>query len=450
VNLHQDVNNVPPVSSLGQWASVSFLWLLYVLSWVDRGVISLMVSPLMHDLHVSAVQVGILQGFGFALVYSFAALPLGWAVDHLSRRRLLTAGVLVWSAGTIACGFAQGFAQLLCARAVVGLGEATLVPTALSLIADLFPPARLATPTAFFSSGPTVGLGAALILGGWLLHALANVNASDPWFVWSMPAWRTVFVIFGVLGIGVAWGCALLPEPRRLPRGTSRSATDRNATLEDFGRLLLERGLVLGSLFLAFPLLIAGGNAFVSWAPHHFETTFHWGIQRVGLVVGGMKLLASPLGVICGGLLMDRIARSGSMAPYFVIPVLSAALGAPLLAAGLVQPNAWTATWLCVLGLFIFSGFGGAHYVIVQLLAPPQLRGRLAAFYMMTISLLGTGVGAVLPPLLNSGHRDVGTSTAAAILIMTLVALAALLLGSRAAQAALMLVRSEHVVRTNG
>jgi MFS family permease len=409
-----------------------------------------MVSPLMHDLHISAVQVGILQGFGFALVYSFAALPLGWAVDHLSRRRLLTVGVLVWSSATIACGFARGFAQMLCARAFVGLGEAVLVPTALSLIADLFPRARLATATAFFSSGPTVGLGAALIVGGWLLHALANVNTSDLWSLPSMPPWRTVFVIFGIFGIGIAWGCALLPEPRHLPRGAPPRARTVNATLEDFGRFLLKHGVVLGSLFLAFPLLIAGGNAFVSWAPHHFETAFHWSIQSVGLVVGSMKLIASPLGVVCGGVLMDRTARGGSMAPYFVVPVLSAALGAPLLAAGLVQPNAWTAVWLCVLGLFVFNGFGGAHYVVVQLLAPPAIRGRLAAFYMMTISLLGTGVGAVLPPLLNSDHRDVGTGTAAAILLMTLVAVAALLLGRRAAQAALAVTRSDSMVAVNG
>jgi MFS family permease len=421
------------------WIGVAILWLFYILAMMDRGVIALMVGPLMRDLGISAVQVGLLQGFAFAFMYTVAALPLGWAVDHSSRRFLLIAGVLLWSTGTIGCGLAPTFTHMVIARAFVGLGEAVLIPTSLSLIADMFPRQRIATATAVLSSGATVGAGAALILGGSLLRGF-EVGAARSLFG-GLHAWSSVFLIFGSLGVLAAWLAFLVPDRRRRPLRDDSAAADEPATMAEFGRFMRMHIAVLAYVFLTFPLLVTVTAAFLSWAPRHLEVAFSWNVQKVGLVVGVLKLIVAPLGVVCGGLAMDRALRSGIKAPYFVIPLFTTVTGGPLLAAGLLQRDPILAVALLTIGTFLFFAFASSHYVVLQVLAPPSMRGRLTALYLMTISLIGTGLGSLLPPLLaslaKSSGDDLGRATAIVIVVISLFVAAALASGRGRLHAAL-------------
>jgi len=446
-------DNCGSVSLARAWTATVVLCLFYVLSMMDRGVIALMVSPIMRDLTISPVGMGIVQGFAFAGVYSLAGLPLGWAADRFSRRKLLAAGILTWSAGAMACGLADSFAGLMVARAVVGLGEATLVPTALSLIADLFSGRRVATATAVFSSGATIGSAAALIVGGLLLERFQSHAVSGA--LGTLPAWKSVFFAFAAFGLLAACLTALVPDVARggsrsrrvadhneLGRAANESETsESDAGMAEFGRFLRRHAALLAYVFVAFPLLTAVLSGFLAWAPHHFETAFSWNARTVGVSLGAMKLIACPLGVICGGLAMDKLVGTGLRSAYFLVPLVTTALGAPLLVAGLVQDSASSAIGLIVPGLFLFSAFGSSHYVVVQRLAPPSQRGRLAALYLMVLSLIGAGIGALLPPILNdlafSHSRDLGRGTAVAIAMMSLVAVAALALGRSRLSAAL-------------
>jgi predicted MFS family arabinose efflux permease len=420
------------------WSGVAILWLFYVLALMDRGAIALMVGPIMHDLAITPVQMGVLQGFAFAALYTLAGLPLGWAVDRVSRRKLLLAGILVWSAATIGCGFAASYSQMLVARAFVGVGEAVLIPTALSLIADMFRRDRVATATAMFSSGATIGSGAALMIGGVLLHNIQMGHA--PSMLAGLAPWRAVFVMFGVFGVFAAWLCLLLP-------GGGPSLDDlggnvrRSATAAEFGRFLRQHVGLLAYVLIAFPLLLAGMMAFMSWAPRHVELAFHWDVKTVGLVIGALKVIATPLGVICGGFAMDKALRSGVVAPYFTIPLVTTLIGGPLLAAGLLQPDSTLAIALLTVGMFVYSAYGSSHYVVLQLLAPPSMRGRLTGLYVVAMTLIGTGLGALLPPLTNKlAHtrgEDVGAATAYVILGVSVIVVIMLAFGRRRLQAAL-------------
>ena len=100
------------------------------------------------------VHIALLQGLAFGIFYATVGLPLGLLADRISRRTLVTIGVLVWSLATIGGGFAASFGALFTSRLLVGLGEAALGPAAVSLIADLFPPDRRGRPLSVFLAGP--------------------------------------------------------------------------------------------------------------------------------------------------------------------------------------------------------------------------------------------------------------------------------------------------------
>jgi len=118
---------------------VAVLTLANVSGFVDRQILSLLVEPIKRDLHITDTQVSLLAGLGFVLFYSVLGLPIGRWVDRGMRPRIVALGVAVWSLMTAATGLARTFGQLFVARVGVGVGEATLGPAAVSIIADQFP-----------------------------------------------------------------------------------------------------------------------------------------------------------------------------------------------------------------------------------------------------------------------------------------------------------------------
>jgi MFS family permease len=435
------------VDTARAWIGVTVLWLFYVLALMDRGAIALMVAPIMHDLSISIVQMGILQGFAFASLYVLAGAPLGWATDHISRHKLLIAGITVWSLATIACGFARSYLDMVLARAVVGAGEAVLIPTGLSLIAELFSRPRVGTATAVFSSGATIGSGAALMIGGVLLQRFQSGDGSILGLGHLAP-WRGVFIAFGITGACAAWLSLLIPRPSPA-KDSGHPPGQQVASAREFGRFLWKQRMLLTYVLLAFPLLLAGMMAFMAWAPRHAQVAFHWDIRKVGLVIGALKVVATPLGVIFGGVLMDRALRHDIRAPYFTVPLVATAVGGPLLAAGMMQADGTIATVLLTLGMFVYSAYGSAHYVILQILAPPSMRGRLIGVYVIAMTLIGTGLGALLPPILttlaSSGSKDLGTATAYVFLGITVIVVLLLAAGRSRLQAALTESRAQSI-----
>jgi MFS family permease len=111
-----------------------------VFSFLDRTILSLLVGPIRHDLHISDTQVSLLMGFSFAVFYTFYGLPIGRMADSHSRRNLIAGGIATWSLFSAGCGLAKTFGQMLFLRMGVGVGEAALSPSAYSLLTDYFPP----------------------------------------------------------------------------------------------------------------------------------------------------------------------------------------------------------------------------------------------------------------------------------------------------------------------
>ena len=155
---------------------VAVFMLLYMLSFVDRVLISLMIEPIKSEFQLSDTQIGLLVGFSFVLLYSVTGIPFGMMADRFDRRKLILVGVVGWSLATSLSGLATGFIQLLLARTAVGIGEAALSPAVVSTIADRFRPQRLGLAVAIYSCGVTLGGGLAMA-GGGLLIGWANATS---------------------------------------------------------------------------------------------------------------------------------------------------------------------------------------------------------------------------------------------------------------------------------
>ena len=122
---------------------MSFLTALNILNFVDRMLVASLAPLLIADLGLTRAQIGLLTGFGFVFFYTFVGLFLGVAADRYRRLPLIGAGLLLWSAMTALSGRARSFIQLAIPRIFVGVGEATLTPAAISMLADAFPARRL-------------------------------------------------------------------------------------------------------------------------------------------------------------------------------------------------------------------------------------------------------------------------------------------------------------------
>src|SRR5690606_34116242 len=132
---------------------VAALTFMYANASLDRQMMSLLVVPIQRDLGFSDMEIGVLQGAAFALFFVLASLPIGWMVDRFSRRAIIFWGTVGWSLSAAASGLSQSFAQMFASRAGVGAGEATLQPSAFAILADTFPPERLALPMSVFVIG---------------------------------------------------------------------------------------------------------------------------------------------------------------------------------------------------------------------------------------------------------------------------------------------------------
>ena len=194
------------------WYVLGVLFLVYVLNFVDRQILSILAKDIKRDLHLNDADIGFLFGTAFGVFYSLFGIPLGRLADNWRRVRLITIGLTLWSAMTTLSGLARGGGQLTMARIGVGVGEATASPCAYSLISDYFPKRQRATTLAFYSSGIFIGGGLSLFIGGAIVD---NWNAHFPAGHWGLVGWQVAFMAVGLPGVLLALLVATLREPIR-------------------------------------------------------------------------------------------------------------------------------------------------------------------------------------------------------------------------------------------
>ena len=203
-----------PASNVGRWLVVAALSFASIVSYVDRQIINLLVDPIKADLGLSDVQISLLQGFSFALLYAFLAIPLAWVADHYNRKWVILGGLICWSAATFGSGLAMGFVVLFFARMLVGIGEATLAPAGFSMLSDYFTKEKLPAAISVFTGTGFIGSGLALIIGGYLYSALVTSGPAVTSFGTFQP-WQMTFFAVSALSIPLVLCLLLIREPAR-------------------------------------------------------------------------------------------------------------------------------------------------------------------------------------------------------------------------------------------
>ena len=126
------------------WYVVFVLMLANISSFIDRQILALLVVPIKRDLHLSDMKMSLLMGLSFAIFYTLFGIFIGRLADKSNRRNIIIGGVAVWSLMTALCSGVRSYGQFFAARMGVGVGEATLAPSAYSMISDYFPQNKLA------------------------------------------------------------------------------------------------------------------------------------------------------------------------------------------------------------------------------------------------------------------------------------------------------------------
>lgn len=371
------------------WFTVALLTLAYVLSFIDRQILSLLVAPIRRDLGISDTQMSLLMGFSFAVFYTFCGIPLGRLADIASRRWIVTIGVAFWSAATAACGLAHHYWQLFLGRIGVGIGEAALSPAAYSLIADSFPPERRATAISVYGMGIFVGSGLAYVVGGLVVGYATTQGPLTLPMVGETRPWQLVFYLLGGAGLVFAWFLLLIREPIRQGAVGSHSIPLREviATLSRHRRTVLMHNFGFACLSLAS----YSANA---WLPSVWQRVHGWEIREVGLVYGGVIAVFGGLGIVLGGWLADRWRTVHGMSDATLrVGAIAAACSIPI---ALLMPFMPSGAALAVLSIpmtvFIGMPFGVSASAI-QDLVPNRMRGQTSALYLFIVNLVGLGIG---------------------------------------------------------
>lgn len=377
------------------WYVLAVFVLAYIFSFVDRTILTLLVDPIRRSLRISDVQISLLQGLAFAIFYTALGIPIARLADRKSRIRIITAGIVVWSAMTALCGTARSFGHLFLARIGVGVGEAALSPAAYSILADYFPPARLTQALSIYTAAAYVGGGVALIAGGSLI---ALVPVMELPVLGHVEPWQAVFFAVGLPGLLIALLMTTVREPIRL--GVAK-ASKAGVPLGEVIRHIADRrgayGLLIGSV-IAHSMM---WNGVVAWVPTFFMRTFHLSPATVGFWAGLSLMVAGSAGIVGGGALSSWLRRRGRTDANHIVLVAASILAVPFgCTMTLVHsPSAGFALYALFL-LFTSAPYGGI-VAALQEISPNQIRAQVSAIYQLGLNLAGIGMGPTIVALLT-------------------------------------------------
>jgi len=356
-------------TTLYAWYALLLLTLIYVMNFVDRVLIYILFTPIKKALQFSDLELALLGATSFVIFYTALGIPFGRMADKISRKKLIAFGLTVWSIFSGLTGFATGFWTIFICRMLVGIGEASLGPAALSLLSDYFPAKMRATVQAVFSSGIAIGTGIAFFFGGWISDALS---------------WRYAFYFLGFPGLIFVILVLLLKEPLRGISDAPKEHQKKNWKL-------LFQNIPLRYILVGYAFFAVSANTVSIWIPTFLVRTQNIAISQIGMLIGIGTLVGGLPGTILGGWFADkfRAKRVGgrlqftSLIAFLCIPVWLILLNTSLLSLQIICITillALTLSWL------------GPAAADVNDIAGPYLRGLAVGLYFFTVNVIGYGI----------------------------------------------------------
>ena len=358
--------------------SLFVLVAINILNFYDRQVAGAVAEPMRKEFSLTDTQLGWINT-AFTILYGIVGLPLGRLADKTSRKKLLSAGVVVWAALTASARWVFSYPFLVITRLGVGVGEATCAPTATSWIGDMFPPERRAKPLALFMLGVPVGGALSLFFSGPIAHRYG---------------WRAAMMLAAAPALVLVPMLLALKEPQRgaadrhapVPAGSLSDSLSQILSIPTFWWIALSGALVNFNLY-----------AIGAFLPAFFGRIHHMNVAQAGIQTGIVYAIGGVLGGVLAGVLGDRIVRR-SASGRLMAAAITALLSAPLSYFGIHQSYGQLAlaVFLLTIAYGLLNMYYGFVYSSIQDIVPPALRGTTMAAYFFVMYLIGASWGSYI------------------------------------------------------
>lgn len=354
------------------------LMVIYSLSLVDRIAVGIVQEPIKHEFRLSDLQLGLLGGPAFAILYSLLGLPVAQMAERRNRTTIIAVSLALWSLATAACGLALGYASLFAARLGVSIGEAGGVPPSQSLIVDYVPASRRTTALAIYGLGVPLAALVAGFGGGWLAEH---------------TGWRMMFILLAAPGLAVALLFKLtVREPPR-PYAPQVAAAPLFRQLRELARKPTLWHLTFG----------ASMSCFVGYGLSQYLVSFLMRAHGLSLLQasafnGVMFGIFAGLGTFGCGFLCDQLAPRFPRVTTW-LPALGMLAAAPLYLVGYLAPSFWVAAPFLFVGAMLNYFYVGSIYAAVYAIVPSHQRTVATAVTILFMNLIGYGLG---PPVIGA------------------------------------------------
>lgn len=354
------------------------------LNTVDRGMFSLLLPQIQHDIRLSDTALGFVMGPAFVIVYSLAGVPIAWLADRTSRRTIIAAGLAFWSAATALTGAAASHFQLLAARMSLGVGEASNMAPTSALIGDMFRGRWRVMAMSVFSAGGPLAI--------MMFYPLIGTIAAG-------YGWRLAYPMMGAIGLAVALLTLLVVrEPPRDPSGLKAEVPG------GFFKSSLDilKSPAFGLLCAAGVMISINYSAMVNWLPAFMTRVHGLDASETGSMIGVYKGLLGVVATLAGGVIVSLLMRLDrrwlAWAPMICALGMVPAQMLLLLANGKI----W---WHVGLGLetVFMQGITPALFALLITMLDSRVRATGAALYLLIFNLIGQSAGPYAVGVLNDG-----------------------------------------------
>jgi MFS family permease len=336
-----------------EWLTIGLLFFAACINYIDRGSLSVAAPALAREMQFSPRQVGFLLS-AFFWSYTACQIPAGLLTDRFPVAWIFGAGYLVWSAATVASGFANGMASLVVFRLLLGVGESVAFPAYSKIIAAGFPSEKRGLPNALLDAGTKLGPAVGTLIGGLLVAGYG---------------WRVLFFVLG--GGSLLW---LLPWTIWAPRREKRPGIPGLRAQPSVLEIVRRRdawGTFLGSFSYTYSYYFL-----LTWLPSYLVSERHVSLSMMG-VLGSIPFWGSALSaVLCGWASDAWIKRGGSPTRVRKTFVVSGLLLSTVMVPAAMVSNLRLCVFLLSVAYLAFGMYASNHWAITQTLAGTEAAGK--------------------------------------------------------------------------
>lgn len=362
------------------------LTLVYAISLVDRSVIGILLDAIKLEMEVSDTVMGLVTGFGFAVLYGLVSIPVAVWADYANRRNIVAMGLAVFSLATSLTGMAANIYHILVARLCLAAGEATQLAPSVSILADRFPPKSRARIMAVFGAGPSIGI----ILG---LSAAGFLNAQF--------GWRITLMILGLPGMILALLVRFtMVEPARSDENSEDGVAVQQGNQPKKHGFIKTLRFLFGQPAFVCMLLATALNAWplfatTIWGPAFMGRVHGLSTAQNGLLFGLVYGLLGVGGALSGGIISDLMsAKQENRKLRF--PAIAAAIVFPAYLVFLLSNTLWLVIVALGIVAFMANTQMGPVWAMLQSVSPMRMRATGAACFQLLLQFIGMGLGPFL------------------------------------------------------